>query len=108
MKLISHDVVKELKKDSRVYINDIGDIYFNSYWVGQLEYEQDTGKILLYLAANGTTIEQHSIVTEIETVEYQAWLNSVYKKLDLKPIVHPIDYNSSKYNIVEVIRIDKP
>ena len=110
MRLISYEVKKELKKDSRVYINDIGDIYFHSYWIGQLEYEQDTGKILLYLAANASSAarQQNSWIDGVEIVEYQVWLNSLYKRLDLKPIVHPIDYNSGKYNIVEVIRISKP
>lgn len=105
MRLTSPEVEKELKKDSRVYINSIGDIYFHSAWIGQLEYELDTGRILLYLAANSSTARQRAWLDNIEAVEYTAWLNSVYKKLDLKPIAYPIDYNSGKYNIVEVIRI---
>lgn len=108
MRLISSEVEKELKKDSRVYINLIGDIYFQTSWVGNLEYEQDTGRILLYLAANSSTARQRAWLDNIEAVEYMAWLNSVYKKLDLKPIAHPIDYCNGKYNIVEVIRINKP
>lgn len=107
MRLISSEVEKELKKDSRVYINTIGDIYFQSNWVGQLEYELGTGKILLFLAANSKAIIERSW-DEIETVEYTEWLNSVYKKLDLKPIVHPIDYHSGKYIIAEILGINKP
>lgn len=107
MKLISPEVVRELQKDSRVYINDIGDIYFHSNWVGNMEYELDTGKILLYLAANSKTTVGCSW-DRIETCEYAKWLNSVHKKLDLKPITHPIDYCNGKYNIVEILGINKP
>ena len=62
----------------------------------------------LYLAADSSTARQRAWLDNIEAVEYMEWLNSVYKKLDLKPIAHPIDYCNGAYNIVEVIRINKP